>query len=164
MQPAAREQHSTAAAAAADTAAQVQDTIVECAPQMSQQLALAALQEGGEHVRQGVAGLSHNRQLVADALSPLGSRGHGWRFGGGAAAAAVATAGGVYANGNDAAAAAAAAGGGDEAVVEWLCVWGAWACVRVAFANLRAAQCEAAAARLKQGLQQLVSMEAVARV
>ncbi|KAF6251958.1 hypothetical protein COO60DRAFT_1556089 [Scenedesmus sp. NREL 46B-D3] len=78
----------------------VQDTIVECAPQMSQQLALAALQEGGEHVRQGVAGLSHNRQLVADALCG-NSRG-------------------VYANGNDAAAAAAAAGGGDEAVVEWL--------------------------------------------
>jgi katanin p60 ATPase-containing subunit A1 len=165
----------------------VQDTIIVCAPQMSQQLALAALREGDEYVQQGIAGLSHNRELIADALSPLGARGHGWvggegaiyywarlpeRFGG--AAAAVAAAGG---NGKEpaAGAAAAAAGGGDEAIVEWLikehgvCIIPGSACgapghVRVAFANLKAEQCEVAAARLKQGLQQLVSMETVVGV
>ncbi|WIA22882.1 hypothetical protein OEZ86_009823 [Tetradesmus obliquus] len=163
----------------------VQDTIIVCAPQMSQQLALAALQEGEDQVQQGIAGLSHNRELIADALSPLGTRGHGWvggegaiyywarlpeRFGGVAGAAATG------ASGKDAAAAAAAAAaGGDEAVVEWLikeygvCIIPGSACgvpghVRVAFANLRAEQCEVAAARLKQGLQQLVSMDTLVGV
>lgn len=139
----------------------VQDTIVVCAPQMSQQLALAALQEGEEYVQQGIAGLSHNRELIADALSPLGTKGHGWVGGEGA----------IYYwarlpeqfRGTDAAA-------GDEAVVEWLikehgvCIIPGSACgvpghVRVAFANLRAEQCEVAAARLKRGLQQLVSLD-----
>jgi katanin p60 ATPase-containing subunit A1 len=163
--------------------AQVQDTIIVCSPQMSQQLALAALQEGEQYVQQGIAGLAHNRELIADALSPLGTRGHGWvggegaiyywarlpeRFGGDAATAAVATAG-------DGAATAAAVAGGDEAVVEWLiqkhgvCIIPGSACgvpghVRVAFANLQPQQCEEAAARLKQGLQQLVSMESVVGV
>lgn len=161
----------------------VQDTIIVCAPQMSQQLALAALQEGEDYVQQGITGLSHNRELIADALSPLGTRGHGWvggegaiyywarlpeRFGGTAGAA---VAGG---SGKDAAA-AAAAGGGDEEVVEWLikehgvCIIPGSACgvpghVRVAFANLKAEQCEVAAARLKQGLQQLVSMDTLVGV
>jgi aspartate/methionine/tyrosine aminotransferase len=168
---------------AVSAAQQVQDTVIVCAPQMSQQLALAALQEGEEYMQQGIAGLSHNRELIADALSPLGTRGHGWvggegaiyywarlpeRFGGEAAAAAVATAGGGGA-------AAAAVAGGDEAVVEWLikehgvCIIPGSACgvpghVRVAFANLQPQQCEEAAARLKQGLQQLVSMETVVGV
>jgi aspartate/methionine/tyrosine aminotransferase len=151
---------------------------------MSQQLALAALQEGEQYVQQGIAGLAHNRELIADALSPLGTRGHGWvggegaiyywarlpeRFGGDAASAAVAKAG------DSAAAAAAAVAGGDEAVVEWLikehgvCIIPGSACgvlghVRVAFANLQPQQCEEAAARLKQGLQQLVSVETVVGV
>jgi katanin p60 ATPase-containing subunit A1 len=145
---------------------QVQDTIVVCAPQMSQQLALAALQEGDDYVQQGIAGLSHNRELIADALSPLGTKGHGWVGGEGA----------IYYwarlpeqfRGADAAA-------GDEAVVEWLikehgvCIIPGSACgvlghVRVAFANLRAEQCEVAAARLKRGLQQLVSLNTLACV
>jgi katanin p60 ATPase-containing subunit A1 len=157
---------------------------------MSQQLALAALQQGEQYMQAGIAGLSHNRELIADALSPLGTRGHGWvggegaiyywarlpeRFGGAAAAAAVATVGDGKGSGAAATAAAAAAAGGDEAVVEWLikehgvCIIPGSACgvpghVRVAFANLQAEQCEVAAARLKQGLQQLVSMETVVGV
>lgn len=160
---------------------QVQDTIIVCPSQLSQHLALAALQQGDSYVQEGVAGLTHNRELIADALSPLGTRGHGWVGGEGAiyywaklpdrfgssntAAAAV---GGVSA-------AATAAAGGDEAVVEWLikqhgvCIIPGSSCgapgyVRVAFANLKAEQCGMAAARLKAGLQQLVGMETIVGV
>ncbi|KAF6259878.1 pyridoxal phosphate-dependent transferase [Scenedesmus sp. NREL 46B-D3] len=49
----------------------MQDTIAICPSQLSQHLALAALQQGGNHVRDAIAALRHNRQLVADALAPL---------------------------------------------------------------------------------------------
>jgi katanin p60 ATPase-containing subunit A1 len=63
---------------------QIQDTVAICPGQLSQHLALAALQQGGDYVRDAIAALGHNRQLVADALSPLGSHGEGWVGGDGA--------------------------------------------------------------------------------
>jgi katanin p60 ATPase-containing subunit A1 len=166
----------------------VQDTIAVCASQLSQHMALAALQEGQDYLQQQLAGLAANKARIQDALSPLGSAGHGWVGGegaiyfwarlpalpnGGAAAAAAAAADGAGAASLPAAdaAAAAALAAGDEAVVEWLirehgvCVIPGSACgapghVRVAFANLQPDQCALAAGRLKAGLQQLVDVAA----
>lgn len=167
---------------------QVQDTIAVCATQLSQHIALAALQQGDSYLQEQLAGLHTNQAFIEDALSPLGSAGHGWVGGegaiyywaklpeapvlstsnGGSAGDAAAKAGSE----GDAAAAAALAAG-DEAVVEWLiqehgvCIIPGSACgapgyVRVAFANLKPEQCQVAAGRLKAGLQQLVLVSAAA--
>jgi hypothetical protein len=150
---------------------QIQDTIPICPPTLSQKLALAALSDGGGYVQSQIAGLEGNRAAVRAALQPLED----------AAKAAAAAAGG---SGGDKAAAAAAVAGGegalyfwarlpagfetlDERVVEFLvrrhgvCVIPGSACgapghIRVAFANLDPERCAAAAARLKQGLEELV--------
>lgn len=167
----------------------MQDTVAVCCTQLSQHIALAALQHGGDYLQQQVEGLSSNKAAIADALSPLGSAGKGWVGGEGAiyfwaklpqlvaqAATAAVTAGGSAADAAAAdAAAAAALAAGDEAVVEWLiqehgvCIIPGSACgapgyVRVAFANLRPEQCAVAAARLKAGLAQLVRVAAAAPV
>lgn len=63
---------------------QIQDTVAICPGQLSQHLALAALQQGSSYVQESIAALAHNRQLIADALSPLGSHGEGWVGGDGA--------------------------------------------------------------------------------
>jgi aspartate/methionine/tyrosine aminotransferase len=63
---------------------QIQDTVAICPGQLSQHLALAALQHGGQYVHDAIAALEHNRQLIADALSPLGKHGEGWVGGDGA--------------------------------------------------------------------------------
>jgi katanin p60 ATPase-containing subunit A1 len=125
---------------------QVQDTIAVCASQLSQHIALAALQQGGTYLHQQLSGLQTNQAFIEDALTPLGSAGHGWVGGEGAiyywaklppppatataAAAAAAPDSSTEAaaklvtetaatEGSDAAAAVALAAG-DEAVVEWL--------------------------------------------
>eukprot|EP00879_Flechtneria_rotunda_P018349 GHRR01019246.1.p1 GENE.GHRR01019246.1~~GHRR01019246.1.p1 ORF type:complete len:399 (+),score=104.95 GHRR01019246.1:337-1533(+) len=67
-----------------DQLLKVQDTIAICPSQLSQHMALAALQQGGSYVQDAIAALSHNRALIADALSPLGTEGHGWVGGEGA--------------------------------------------------------------------------------
>jgi aspartate/methionine/tyrosine aminotransferase len=176
---------------------QIQDTIAICPGQLSQHLAQAALQQGSGYVRDAIAALEPNRQLIADALSPLGKHGQGWvggdgaiyyfaklpdRFG--AAPAGTATAGTATEAAADSAllsSASTAATGAedkdtqgctDEDVVAWLirqhgvCVIPGSACgmpgwVRVAYANLSPQQCEVAAARLKQGLQQLLTLQRV---
>lgn len=122
----------------------MQDTIAVCASQLSQHIALAALQQGGSYLQEQLAGLAANQAAIEDALSPLGSAGHGWVGGEGAiyywarlpppaaagsgrdtgsegsekAAAADGAVGGSSSSSDAAAAAALAAG--DEAVVEWL--------------------------------------------
>lgn len=164
---------------------QVQDTVAVCATQLSQQIALASLQHGSSYIQQQIAALHTNQEAIENALSPLGSAGHGWVGGEGAiyywaklpeapstlagdGAAGAQAAGAV--DGGDAAAAAALAAG-DEAVVEWLiqehgvCIIPGSACgapgyVRVAFANLKPEQCMVAAGRLKAGLEQLVGVAA----
>jgi katanin p60 ATPase-containing subunit A1 len=175
---------------------QIQDTIAICPGQLSQHLAHAALQQGGRYVRDAIAALGPNRQLVADALSPLGSHGRDWvggdgaiyffaklpdRFGvapAGTAAEGIATEAAAATSplSSESAAAAAAVedtkGRTDEDVVAWLirehgvCVIPGSACgmpgwVRVAYANLSPQQCEVAAARLKQGLQELLTLKRV---
>lgn len=124
----------------------VQDTIAVCASQLSQHIALAALQQGGSYLQEQLAGLAANQAAIEDALSPLGSVGHDWVGGEGAiyywarlpapsvaaagngkksgSAGSEAAAGGGGAVGSSSsssdAAAAAALAAGDEAVVEWL--------------------------------------------
>jgi aspartate/methionine/tyrosine aminotransferase len=179
-------------------AMQIQDTIAICPGQLSQHLAQAALQQGGGYIQDAIAALEPNRQLVADALSPLGKHGQGWVGGDGAiyyfaklpdrfgvAPTGTATAGTTTEAAADsellssASTAATAAGEEedtkgctDEDVVAWLirehgvCVIPGSACgmpgwVRVAYANLSPQQCEVAAARLKQGLQQLLTLQRV---
>jgi aspartate/methionine/tyrosine aminotransferase len=116
-------------------------------------MALAALQQGGGYVEVQIAGLQANREAVADALSPLGELGDGVAGGEGA----------IYYWGR-----LPPGCEDDEAVVEWLirehgvCVIPGSSCggpgyIRVAYANLSEQQCREAAARLKQGLQQLVA-------
>lgn len=155
----------------------MQDTIPICPSQLSQHIALEALQHGQNYLQQQIAGLAHNREVIADALSPLGTEGHGWVGGEGAIyywaklpdqfGAESLTAAEHSSSGQTAGSAAATA---DEAVVEWLirqygvCIIPGAACgapgyVRVAFANLKPEQCKSAAARLKTGLQQLVAMD-----
>jgi len=167
---------------------QVQDTIAVCASQLSQHIALAALEQGDSYLQEQLAGLKTNQAFIEDALSPLGSAGHGWVGGEGAiycwaklpaapthfstaAAGGGGVSGGVGSESD--AAAAAALSAGDEAVVEWLiqehgvCIIPGSACgapgyVRVAFANLKPDQCQVAAGRLKAGLQQLARVAAAA--
>lgn len=63
---------------------QIQDTIAICPSQLAQHLAIAALQSGSNYIQQQIAQLQQNREVIADALSPLGSKGHGWVGGEGA--------------------------------------------------------------------------------
>jgi katanin p60 ATPase-containing subunit A1 len=120
-----------------------------CASQLSQHIALAALQHGGEYLQQQLSGLQENQAVIEDALSPLGTAGHGWVGGEGAiyywaklpaapaqqhsadipanadaagtnGSASAAQAGSSMETSNSDAAAARALASGDEAVVEWL--------------------------------------------
>eukprot|EP00878_Enallax_costatus_P016901 GHUV01017742.1.p1 GENE.GHUV01017742.1~~GHUV01017742.1.p1 ORF type:complete len:450 (+),score=122.28 GHUV01017742.1:1027-2376(+) len=164
----------------------VQDTIAICPSQLSQHIALAALQEGDSYLQQQIQGLASNRAVIADALSSLGTQGHGWAGGEGAIyywaklpdqfqELHVAAAGSANGHSSSKAAGLEAGLSGDEAVVEWLikehgvCIIPGSACgapgyVRVAFANLQPEQCEVAAARLKAGLKQLVKMDTLVMV
>jgi aromatic aminotransferase len=130
----------------------VQDTIPICPPQLSQYVAIGALKAGREWVKEKVHGLEGNRQVLLDALSPLGRE----NIAGGEGA--------IYVwaklperGGND----------DDVKVVEWLvkkhkvCVIPGSSCgvrgyIRAAFANLEPELCGEAAARLKVGLTELV--------
>jgi aspartate/methionine/tyrosine aminotransferase len=47
-------------------------------------MALAALEHGSDYLQQAIADLAYNRQVIAEALAPLGSQGHGWVGGEGA--------------------------------------------------------------------------------
>ncbi|KAI3437662.1 hypothetical protein D9Q98_000112 [Chlorella vulgaris] len=129
----------------------VQDTIPVCATQISQYVALGAVEAGREWVTEQVEGLAGNRAALIDALSPLGS------------SSIVGGEGAIYLfaklpDGCE----------DDDAVVEWLvkrhkvCLIPGSSCgspghVRAAFANLKPELCAEAAARLKAGLQELVA-------
>jgi katanin p60 ATPase-containing subunit A1 len=128
-----------------------QDTIPICAAQLSQHVALGALEAGPAWVAARVAGLAANRAALIDALSPLGALGSGVAGGEGAIYLWATLPPGC---------------GDDGAVVEWLvrkhkvCLIPGSSCgcpghVRVAIANLDADTCAQAAARLKAGLEEL---------
>jgi aspartate/methionine/tyrosine aminotransferase len=128
----------------------VQDTIPICPPQLSQYVALGALEAGRGWVDEQVHGLEGNRQALLDALSPLGSENIAGAEG------AIYLWAKLPAGCND-----------DVAVVEWLvnkhkvCLIPGSSCgvggyVRAAFANLTPELCAEASQRLKAGLVELV--------
>lgn len=134
----------------------VQDTIPICPPQLSQYVALEALISGEDYVRDHIRALKGNRDLVLEALRPLGQLGSGVAGGEGA----------IYLW----ARLPPQYGTKDEEVVEWLvksagvCVIPGSACgcpgyIRVAFANLQEEHCRAACGRLRSGLERLVAGE-----
>ncbi|CAL5223689.1 g6241 [Coccomyxa viridis] len=133
--------------------AKVQDTIPICPPQLSQYVALGALQAGRPWVASQLDSIMGNRGTIIDALSPLGAMGSGVAGGEGAIYLWAKLPEGCE---------------DDEAVVEWLvrehgvCVIPGSACgaagyIRAAYANLQPEACREAGQRLKQGLQQLVA-------
>jgi aspartate/methionine/tyrosine aminotransferase len=131
----------------------VQDTIPICPTQISQEVALGALEAGPDWVAARVRELDVNRNAILDALSPLGTLGDGIAGGEGAIYLWARLPDGCE---------------DDGAVVEWLvrrhkvCLIPGSSCgcpghVRVAFANLVPSICAEAAVRLKKGLEELVS-------
>lgn len=131
----------------------VQDTVPICAVQLSQHVALGALEAGAEWVAARVAALQPNRAALMDALSPLGTLGDGISGGEGAIYLWARLPAGCE---------------DDAAVVEWLvrrhgvCLIPGSSCgspghVRVATANLDQDMCAQAAARLKAGLAELAA-------
>lgn len=130
----------------------VQDTCPICPTQISQIVALGALEAGSAWVTDKIGGLADNRAAILDALSPLGSLGAGLAGGEGAIYLWVKLPEGCE---------------DDVAVVEWLvrkhkvCLIPGTSCgcpgsMRVAFANLQPLVCKEAAVRLKAGLQELL--------
>ncbi|GAB4819316.1 hypothetical protein N2152v2_006362 [Parachlorella kessleri] len=129
----------------------IQDTVIVCATQLSQWVALGALEAGRGWVESQVHGLEGNRAAIIDALTPLGTLGSGVGGGEGAIYLWARLPPGCE---------------DDEAVAAWLvrkhkvCLIPGSACgttghVRVAFANLQPELCSEAAARLKRGLEEL---------
>ena len=151
----------------------VQDTVPICAPQLSQRVALAALEgpgAGASWVAERVKGLEGNRAAVKAALAPLD---------------ALAAAEEQEETGKESSSALGAAQGAiylwsrlpasllrdgkltDSEIVEWLvkrhgvCLVPGSACgspgrVRAAFANLEYRECERAAGRLASGVEELL--------
>lgn len=129
----------------------VQDNIPICASIISQRLALHSLEMGPEWVRERVKDLIKNREIVIEALSPLGE---GAVHGGEGAIYLWATLPQEYVD--------------DGKVVHWLAtrhgvvVIPGSACgspghLRISFGGLLEDDCKAAAERLKRGLKELVT-------
>ncbi|XP_026408493.1 aromatic aminotransferase ISS1-like [Papaver somniferum] len=128
----------------------VQDNIPICAPIVSQRLALFSLETGSDWVRNQVKDLVKNREILLDALSPLGE---GAVKGGEGAIYLWAKLPDKHQD--------------DFEVVRWLAkrhgvvlipgsASGGPGCVRVSFGGLKDGDCEFAALRLKKGLEELV--------
>lgn len=128
----------------------VQDNIPICASIISQHLALYSLQTGPEWVTERVKGLVKNREIILEALSPLGE---GAVKGGEGAIYLWARLPEKHFD--------------DDAVVSWLAhrhgvvviPGGACGCpghLRISFAGLVEDDCKAAADRLRKGLEELV--------
>lgn len=166
----------------------IQDTVPICAPQLSQRVALAALEgegAGAGWVAERVAGLRGNRAAVKAALAPLDAfaaaeeemEAEERKDGGassGSSAALGAARGAIYLWSRlPASLLRGGTSGGeqltDSAVIEWLvkrhgvCLVPGSACgspgrVRAAFANLEPAECERAAGRLARGVEELLEV------
>ncbi|KAL3678465.1 hypothetical protein R1sor_021421 [Riccia sorocarpa] len=127
----------------------VQDNIPICPSIIGQKLALASLKAGPEWVRQNVAHLGRNREVLIDALSPLGSK------------AVKGGEGAIYLW-----AKLPEKASDDVAVTHWLVhrhkvivipgsASGATGYIRVSYGGLNESDCKLAAARLKTGLEEL---------
>ncbi|CAL8463420.1 g2954 [Coccomyxa elongata] len=136
-----------------DQLLKVQDTIPICPPQLSQYVALGAVEAGRSWVDTQIETIIANKDMLINALSPLGDLGNGIAGGEGAIYLWARLPKGCE---------------DDEAVVEWLvrehavCLIPGSSCgapgyIRVAFANLEQDVCREAAARLRRGLEQLCS-------
>lgn len=128
----------------------VQDNIPICASIISQRLALHSLEVGPEWIRERVKQLAKNREVLVKALSPLGED------------AVKGGEGAIYLW-----ARLPEKFSDDFEVVRWLVrkhgvvlipgsASGGPGYVRIAFGGLKEADCEVAAERLKQGLEELV--------
>ncbi|KAF6166985.1 hypothetical protein GIB67_030678 [Kingdonia uniflora] len=128
----------------------VQDNIPICAAIISQRLALYSLEIGSEWVRDQVKDLVKNRQLLLEALSPLGENAV---KGGEGAIYLWAKLPEKYQD--------------DFEVVRWLanrhkvvilpgCASGGPGYVRISFGGLKEGACEIAAGRLRRGMEELV--------
>lgn len=133
----------------------VQDNIPICASIIGQKLALAALQAGPEWVLEKVKRLGENRQVLLDALSPLGEG----AVKGGEGAIYLWAQLPNHAATNDVA--------DDVAVVRWLVkkhgvsvipgsASGGPGFIRISYGGLTEEKCRLAASRLTKGLQELV--------
>ncbi len=158
-------------AALADSLLKVQDTIPICPTQISQQVALGALEAGAPWIAEHVQSLAENRANAIRALEPL------------EASSVAPSQGAIYLwaklpSGTRIGAAAAAVSGSagsagipdpsdDEAVVAYLvkehgvCIIPGSACgapgyIRVAFANLQPDVCRVACDRLRAGLEAIM--------
>ncbi|KAI3852358.1 hypothetical protein MKX03_018838 [Papaver bracteatum] len=140
----------TEAEGLAEQLLKVQDNIPICAPIVSQRLALFSLETGSDWVRNQVKDLVRNREILLDALSPLGE---GAVKGGEGAIYLWAKLPDKHQD--------------DFEVVRWLAkrhgvvlipgsASGGPGCVRVSFGGLKDGDCEFAALRLKKGLEELV--------
>jgi aromatic aminotransferase len=129
----------------------VQDTIPICVVQISQQAALGALEAGSPWVNEQVQGLDVNKQVILDALKPVGTLGNGIAGGEGAIYLWAKLPKGCE---------------NDTLVVEWLVkkhkvslipgtACGCPGHVRIGFANMEPVACAAAAERLKAGMLEL---------
>lgn len=128
----------------------VQDNVAICASMISQSTALGCLEAGREWVRNQVKSLVRNRELLLEALSPIGQDAV---KGGGGAIYIWAKLPEKYQD--------------DFAVVCWLAkrhgvvllpgsACGLAGCVRVTYGAIREAECEVAAKRLRAGLEELM--------
>ncbi|KAL5729429.1 aspartate transaminase [Ranunculus cassubicifolius] len=129
----------------------IQDNIPICASVISQRLALSCLEVGSEWVREQVKGLVRNREILLEALSPLGE---GAVKGGEGAIYLWAKLPEKYSE-------------DDFGVVRWLAqrhgivlipgsASGGRGYVRITFGGLKEKECLFAAERLKKGLEELV--------
>ena len=148
----------------------IQDTVPICAPQLSQRVALAALEgegAGAAWVSARVAGLEGNREAVKAALAPLDT--FAAEEEGGESSALGAARGAIYLWSRLPASLMQRDGGNltDSKIVEWLvkrhgvCLVPGSACgspgrIRAAFANLEPRECERAAGRLARGVEELL--------
>ena len=146
----------------------VQDTVPICAPQLSQRVALAALEgpgAGAGWVAEKVKGLEGNRGVVKKALAPLDALAAAEEEN--ASSALGAARGAIYLWSRLPASLLKSGELTDSKIVEWLvkrhgvCLVPGSACgspgrVRAAFANLGPVECERAAARLATGVEELL--------
>ncbi|KAM7275090.1 hypothetical protein ACFE04_016956 [Oxalis oulophora] len=130
----------------------VQDNVAICAPIISQHVALHCLEAGREWVKDKVKSLVKSKEIILDALLPLGKEA---ASGGEGAIYIWAKLPDKYSD-------------DDMAVVYWLAhrhgvvvlpgsACGGPGCVRVTYGSLTPAECEIAAKRLKKGLEELVT-------
>ncbi|KAL9250451.1 Aromatic aminotransferase ISS1-like protein [Drosera capensis] len=128
----------------------VQDNVAICAPMISQHIAFQCLKAGKDWVQERVQTLKRNKELLVEAISPLGE---GSIKGGGGAIYLWVSLPERFPD--------------DVEVVSWLAqrhgvlllpgsACGVPGCIRITYGAVKEAECELAANRLKKGLEELL--------